>query len=261
MLEAIQHEFNSFATLTYAEENLPKNKSLNPNHTRDWIKRLRREIYPRKLRYYLVGEYGETKGRPHYHAALFGVSPLESRLVEQTWSSDNKPIGNIVLRELGPETSSYIAGYVTKKLTQKELESCGGVKEFQRMSLKPGIGALSMVGVAKAMRSIPELGNIWNGDVPNVLRHSGKLWPIGRYLKRKIREYLGREQDTPKSALEAYRIQMQELCEGYLDDAKNEEEKRFIKACGKKSIIVGLQKQKVLNFISRAKIREQSRRI
>jgi len=74
LLEATQHENKSFITLTYNDKNAPKDHSLDPSHYKNFIKRLRKAIYPKKIRYYLVGEYGDHTQRPHYHAALFGLS-------------------------------------------------------------------------------------------------------------------------------------------------------------------------------------------
>lgn len=261
MLEALCHEFSSFVTLTYSDEFLPEGGKLEPDDVRDWLKRLRKAIHPRRLRYYMVGEYGEKSRRPHYHGALFGLSQLETRVVEETWVKDGKAIGNVVLRELGPESAAYISGYVTKKLSSKEVSECGGVKEFQRMSLRPGIGAVAMENVVKGIQSLVEPSKLWKGDVPSVLRYSGKLWPIGRYLRRKIREGLGRDPDTPKSVVEEFRKQMQGLLASYVETAASEEERRFLKGLEKKSLIVGLQRQKVLDFVSRSKLFSQKRAV
>ena len=75
VLESLMHEHSAFVTLTYDEENLPKDNSLNPKEFQKWIKRLRKEYSPKKLRYFGVGEYGDKSDRPHYHAILYGVEP------------------------------------------------------------------------------------------------------------------------------------------------------------------------------------------
>jgi len=109
MHEAQLHERNSFITLTYNDESLatrrptweptvpytPPSESTvaqpndqtrtdeTPAHAdslikRDvqlFVKRLRKDQDARglaKIRYYLVGEYGDQTKRPHYHAAIFG---------------------------------------------------------------------------------------------------------------------------------------------------------------------------------------------
>ena len=78
--EAGQHEDNSFLTLTYDDEHLPPGGSLDRLAFPKLIRKLRKKIAPKKVRYYMCGEYGvnndlstlDTLGRPHYHALLFG---------------------------------------------------------------------------------------------------------------------------------------------------------------------------------------------
>ena len=60
---------NSFITLTYQDSKLPVNGSLDYTHWVKFMKRLRKKFG--RVRYYMCGEYGETFGRPHYHACLF----------------------------------------------------------------------------------------------------------------------------------------------------------------------------------------------
>lgn len=71
LLEQLKHGDSCFLTLTYDEKHLPEGGSLVPKHAQDFLKRLRSKTNL-KLRYYLVGEYGEDTERPHYHVALFG---------------------------------------------------------------------------------------------------------------------------------------------------------------------------------------------
>ena len=67
MLEAMCHGDNAFVTLTYEDDNV---RSLVPKDPQDWLKRIRKAVEPLRLRYYLVGEYGDISERPHYHVAL-----------------------------------------------------------------------------------------------------------------------------------------------------------------------------------------------
>lgn len=73
--EATSHQYSCFLTLTYDDHCLPKNGSLDLIQLQKFWKRLRKETGERKIRYYACGEYGEKKGRPHYHAMLFGMEP------------------------------------------------------------------------------------------------------------------------------------------------------------------------------------------
>jgi len=191
LLEQRCHEFSSFFTPTYNDESLPVDGSLNPEHTRLWLMRLRSRLGPaRPLRYYLVGEYGDETFRPHYHAALFGVSRIEVELVEETWG-----MGRCFPGDLTKESAAYIAGYVTKKMTKKDDPRLQGrYPEFARMSLRPGIGALAVPVIADALSDKHGAKAIArDGDVPTSLNHGRSSLPLGRYLRRKLRDELGFE--------------------------------------------------------------------
>lgn len=115
------------------------------------------------MRYYMCGEYGEETGRPHYHVCLFGFDFADDRTV---WRRRNGfdlyrsprleilwPFGHSTVGPLNFETAAYCARYVMKKITGDAAEEhykvvdpdTGEVSwrapEFNRMSLKPGIGS------------------------------------------------------------------------------------------------------------------------
>lgn len=93
-------------------------------------------------------------------------------------------------------SANYIAGYVTKKMTSVSDERLQGRRpEFARMSLKPGIGARALEAVALAMmRSKLDQSMV---DVPTGLRHGAEVLRLGRYLRRKLREEIGRSPACP----------------------------------------------------------------
>ena len=84
LLEDSVSDRSCFVTLTYNEENLPKDRSLNIEDYQKFLKLLR-YFTKRKIRYVLVGEYGKKDERPHYHAILFGVGEDESEVIEKSW--------------------------------------------------------------------------------------------------------------------------------------------------------------------------------
>jgi hypothetical protein len=121
--EAQLHEHNSFITLTYNNENIPGDLSIHKKELQDFIKRLRKNTGV-KLRYFACGEYGE-KGRPHYHAIIFGYDFPDRRLwsktkggllfrsaiLEKAWQHKGYcSIGNVTF-----ESAAYVARYVMKK--------------------------------------------------------------------------------------------------------------------------------------------------
>lgn len=165
MHESQMHERNSYLTLTFDDENalelLPHGCSLDYRPFQLFMKRARKAS-SEKLRFYMCGEYGEDGKRPHYHAIVFGLgfddlqpwckSPSGAQLyrsaqLEQLWPHGFSSVGAVTF-----ESAAYVARYVMKKITGREAEShysrfspvtgeCFNVQpEFNRMSLKPGIG-------------------------------------------------------------------------------------------------------------------------
>jgi len=158
---------SSFVTLTYNDENLPLYGSLSLTHHQNFMKELRTEIYPAKVRFFMCGEYGRTEGewndigRPHYHYLLFGWNfpdkyqatirkgnpVFRSPLLEKVWRKGYSEIGNVSV-----QSAAYVSSYVLKKRTgktqqdyyQKLNEETGELveilPEFNKQSLKPGIG-------------------------------------------------------------------------------------------------------------------------
>jgi len=254
MLESLVHGDSTFGTLTYAPEHLPAGGNLVPEHLRNFLKRLRFEISPRRLRFYAVGEYGDKSWRPHYHLALFGVSIAETEMVRRVWG-----FGHVMLGDLTTSSAQYIAGYVTKKMTNsKDSRLSGRHPEFARMSLKPGIGALSIGQVAAVLKSPFGQEEVQAlGDVPHSLKVGSKAMPLGRYLRRKLREALGRSPDTPEEVILRYAQEMHDLFES---EKVNEADKAYPSSFNdKKSVYQRMNKQRYRNVDSKAKIFDPKR--
>lgn len=208
VLEASMHQSSTFATLTYAEDP----GTLVPDHLRLFIKRLRKAGH--KVRYYGVGEYGDKNFRPHYHVALFGVCYSDHEWnhkgfvvggpVFDAWhSKEDGLVGGVHVGELNIQSAHYICGYVTKKMTAQDDPRLGGrYPEFARMSLRPGIGAHAAASIAQNLMSLGASGRLAEqGDVPHEVRINGKKYPLGRYMRRAIREAVGWNSGTPAEAL------------------------------------------------------------
>lgn len=155
------HENNTFITLTYADEFLPENKSLDVREFQLFMKRCRKKYEPKKIRFYACGEYGDSLGRPHYHACLFNHDFEDKKIWQQ--KKDKEPLfRSSELEELWPygysscgevtfQSAAYVARYLMKKINGKNAEEhyeftdqYGEVfnrkPEFTVMSRKPGIG-------------------------------------------------------------------------------------------------------------------------
>lgn len=77
VFEARSRPDNCVLILTYDNEHLGENK-LDYSHVQEFQKRLRRYVqytYNKKIRFLTVGEYGDKKGRMHWHMIVFGWKP------------------------------------------------------------------------------------------------------------------------------------------------------------------------------------------
>lgn len=244
MLETALKTDNAFCTLTYEDSKLPvlttstglELPTLVPKHLQDWLKRLRAAIQPSRIRYYAVGEYGDETFRPHYHVALFGYPTClyertrsvrnTSRpdaancchhcdVVHQTWGH-----GDVLLGTLEVGSAQYLAGYITKKMTRRDdprlLERD---PEFARMSLRPGIGQPFMHEVAKTFTDL-NLDKT-QADVPSALRHGARTMPLGRYLRRQLRQLTGKDPNAPASEIRKYEDQVLPLLKAAQADPEN----------------------------------------
>lgn len=237
MLEAGLQRDNAFITLTYRPTtDIEKDVwSLEPKHNRQFMDALRKRLKPLKIRFYMVGEYGEKNMRPHFHYALFGYPSCQKTrgkkkfrcchacdLIEDVWGKGfitNDPL------ELG--TAKYIARYVIKKMTRFDDPRLGNRHpEFARMSNRPGIGH----GVLERVAALITRYNLLDaqGDVPVTLRHGSTEWPLGRYLRKKLRRHLGLDERsptilTPAAAYEAFQqdTEMQAVREAARTDKEN----------------------------------------
>lgn len=160
------HSCSSFITLTFADEHLPPDGSLNVKVFQDFMKRLRRSL-PRskKIRFFHCGEYGEKFGRPHYHALIFGLDFVDCGYAKETddktgvvtWQSRTLdrlwPFGMNRVGEVTFESCAYVARYITKKVSGRladahyqfvndKGEIFKVAPEYCTMSRRPGIGAL-----------------------------------------------------------------------------------------------------------------------
>lgn len=198
VLEATQHQHSAFLTLTYNDENLPEGGTLVPRHLQLYLKRLRRSLTTQKLRYYAVGEYGERTFRPHYHVVLFGAPLALDHIPDmrkdcvcaicKPWIRGRVHIGDVT-----PDSAAYTVSYTLKKMTKvDDARLQGRHPEFARMSLRPGIGAGAVVPLSAALTSRGASAYVaqWK-DVPPDVRFNGSVYPIGRYLKEKVRVGVG----------------------------------------------------------------------
>ena len=163
MHETSLHEQNSFITLTYDDKHLPSDGSVNVVHFQNFMKKLRTELWPLKIRFFHCGEYGEEKRRPHYHAIIFGYDfpdrtfrkklpsgeiDYDSEQLKKIWKKGRVSVGNVTM-----QSCAYVARYIMKKVNGDDAEDHYAIvdkhtgeitgqlnPEYVTMSRRPGIG-------------------------------------------------------------------------------------------------------------------------
>ncbi len=161
------YEDNSFITLTYDDENLPWDHSLNKQHFQKFMKKLRKKYEGTNIRYYHCGEYGQATpqndfiARPHYHAIIFNKDFNDKKIwktdygnylyisdtLDNIWGKGFTTIGDVTF-----QSAAYCARYIMKKVNgarkedhYKRTDYTTGevidlVPEYTTMSRRPGVG-------------------------------------------------------------------------------------------------------------------------
>lgn len=149
--EISQHKENCFITLTYNDDNRPN--GIVKQDFQNFIKRLRKKLKHRRLRYMVSYEYGTKTNLPHMHAILFGYNPKQQKIlkyhkgnalftskeIEKMWDK-----GFHSIAEANEKTAYYIASYALKG-NDKEVtdEATGEINEYRDcmdVSKRPAIG-------------------------------------------------------------------------------------------------------------------------
>lgn len=185
---------NSFITLTYDNENLPRKKAIDVEtgeivewetlRFKDYTKFMKdlRRYYKYhfnidNIRDFACGEYGEKRGRPHYHIIMYNCPIIDlkpdhknklgntiytSKIIEKIWKK-----GRVGIAEANWETACYTARYVMKKQKgeTRGLVWFNDVKKFIkgiepediRTSRRPGIGYNYYIKMKEKMYETDEM--------------------------------------------------------------------------------------------------------
>lgn len=122
-LDIAPNPIEKISQLTHARwHNINKNHkygyqpiTLDKSIAQNFIKRLRRYNNLPTLSYFLVGEYGHTYGRPHYHAILWCDEEITQEMLQKAWTLENKFIGNVDFHDLN--TNGTLDGRKFSKAT------------------------------------------------------------------------------------------------------------------------------------------------
>lgn len=173
LLEAATAQQSAFVTLTLRDPPVgPFFPSLRPEHLTDFWKRWR--FHHGFLRYVAVGEYGELRGRPHYHALMFTHTPVDQASLERVWG-----LGSVDVGDVEPASIDYVMAYLLKAAFRKERED-GRHPEFARHSL--GVGKFALSEFRRLARPGPD-GEL---TLPAEIRIGGRVFPFPKYLRRRL---------------------------------------------------------------------------
>lgn len=222
-----------FITLTYSPEHLPQDEGLHHEHFQAFMKRYRKYIQPKKIKFYMCGEYGEQLGRPHYHAIIFGhqFSDFEnigknlktSATLEKLWGKGFVTIGTVTY-----ESSAYVARYIMKKITGDE-----GKHHYKKGLVNPETGEITEIEIQpeyNRMSTRPAIGKEWfenyNKEIDkNQLHINGRTVNVPKYYLRRLkavdparyeilnaeRVKAAKENQPTETALEARRLKYKSL--------------------------------------------------
>lgn len=151
LMELKTNPVASFVTLTYNNENLPKDRSLHKEELSAFNKAFRQD-FDKPIKFFACGEYGDSPERltyfgddvepelikrPHYHSIMFGVDNSEKtrHILYDNWHKCDsyKFFGKNWFKTVGsvtPDSAAYVAGYCQKKLFGKMAEEEYGAKQY-----------------------------------------------------------------------------------------------------------------------------------
>lgn len=174
----------AFVTLTYSPEHLPKNYSLVSTEISSFVKRLRKHLSIRnasKIRYFGCGEYGDMRGRPHYHLLIFNIDKENLDCIKKSW---NLGLIDIQQPRSTGSVESYVAGYVAKK-QPKISYGASRIPPYHRQSQGLGWNFVD--------KTFPHFSPIC--IIKNKTRY------IGRYLRNKLAEKFGVLEQVKKEGI------------------------------------------------------------
>lgn len=222
--------------------------SLEPDHVKTFLNTLRKH-YERKgikdIKYFYCGEYGTQGERPHYHMILMGA-PLDitqfysfkvdpkhhkmhwkSKELNHWWGK-----GFVDVAEVEWNCCAYVARYCMKKIDNENnartYAEQGKIKEFIRMSRRPGIG---MRYYAENRDKIYENDEVIQKTIKGKTSAFKPPQAFDKKLKEEQPELYEQIKESRRQAAERNRQYKKELYKGISDKERlqREAEKTIIK--------------------------------
>jgi len=172
-----------FVTLTYNTDYVPLSKNgymtLKKRDIQTFMKRLRKNS-DKKLKYYICGEYGSKRNRPHYHAIIFNA---DVERIEKAWSQYKAGLGyvkfgDMYIGEVNEASIGYTLKYMQKPGKIPMHQNDDRQKEFSLMS--KGLGQNYVTNNMDKWHKNDLLNRMY------VPLKDGKKIAMPRYYKNKI---------------------------------------------------------------------------
>lgn len=181
--ESSRFTTNCFLTLTYSDEFLPANGSLDYDAPVAFMKALRRK-FGEDIRSFGCAEYGEKLSRPHYHLCLFNFDFVDKTLWKQYDEiklyvskelSNLWPYGHSTIGDLTFESAAYVARYVTKKITGKIAQ-----EHYERPGPTPGEIVDLLPERSVSVSRMPGIGRSWIEENADFVLNNGYVISRGK---------------------------------------------------------------------------------
>lgn len=173
---------------TYDTRNLPLNGSLCYSDFQRFLKRLRKlgvtpytsnvkisqNGTPRPFyKYFVSGEYGSRRQRPHYHCIFFGLHTQAHDLIEKIWGHGSVYLGY----DTSDKALYYAASYAIKKLYTGKRD-----KQYylDKALVPPLLRCSQSLGLEWALAHKEQILE------DKGIRYHGRLFPVSRYYCDKL---------------------------------------------------------------------------
>lgn len=183
------------------------------------------KIVTRKsIRYYLAGEYGAVRKRPHYHCILFNLSSITS--IEKAWATavmqngvaiDWISFGSFDIQEVNSNTIEYTLKYICKDGWNRQHKNDDRQPEFALMSKGLGKDFLT-----------PDIESFYNSrlDINYMVNAKGHKVALPRYYRDKLMTEETRENAMQILSKKMEEVEEQERIQFQLQGRNYEQEKQ-----------------------------------
>lgn len=136
------HSYSAFVTFTYDDAHLRFHEgfrlpTLSKDDVHKYLDNIKHQVKT-DFEYYLCGEYGDSFGRPHYHAVFFGLDYKLHEKVFKKWK-----LGSVKVLPVTSGVFRYVAKYVTlpnnKEFLDRQYYDVGLEPPFRKMSRGLGL--------------------------------------------------------------------------------------------------------------------------